>query len=121
MIQQIPYETVKQFFNLAKKDKVNLKDTKTTVWFGYYAHGILRGVAGTILKHGKGRIRGVFVPENYRGKGYGQSLMKYVMRYFEQENACYVDQLASNYEWWIKQGWKIKSIVKNGAWVYKVI
>ena len=121
MIKQITYDEVKQFSNMAKKDKVNLKDTETTIWFGYYDNEALVGVTGTILKHGKGRIRGVFVPKDHRGKGYGQTLMEYIMKYFDKENACYVDQLASNYEWWLKKGWNLKSIVKNGAWVYKII
>jgi hypothetical protein len=120
-IRQISYNIVKQLESKAQKDKVCLKDTESTVWFGAYDNDVLLGVAGSICKNGKGRIRGVFVLPEYRKIGAGKMMMDYIMHHFADCGACYVDQLSSQYEWWVKQGWKIKSIVPNGAWIYKKI
>ena len=37
-IEQVNHSEVKKLSNLAKKDKVNLKDTATTKWFAIYYH-----------------------------------------------------------------------------------
>lgn len=120
-INKIEFDIVKPLSSKAIKDKVCLKDTKTTVWFGAYDEKNLCGVAGSILKDGKGRIRGVFVLPEYRKLGIGSKLMEHIINYFKSNNACYIDQLSSNPNWWVKKSWKIKSTVKNGAWVYKNI
>ncbi len=120
-IEPINFDIAKLLSSKAKKDKVNLKDTETTKWFGVYLDNKLCGVAGTILKNGKGRIRSVFVIEEYRGQGLGSSLMKFIIDDLIENNACYIDQLASNPKWWIEQSWKVKSVVKNGSWIYKIL
>ena len=120
-VRQISYNTVKTLASKAAKDKVCLKDTATTKWFAAYDDDVLLGVAGSILKNGNGRIRGVYVLPEYRKLGAGRMMMEHIMFYFSDSGACYVDQLSSQYEWWVKQGWKIKSIVPNGAWIYKTI
>lgn len=117
----IEYNIVKTLINKAKYDKVCLKDTITTKWFGAFIDGVLCGVAGTILKNGKGRIRGVFVVKEHRKLGIGSQLMNYIIKFLSDNNACYIDQLASNPDWWIKHNWKIKAPAKNGAWVFKTI
>jgi GNAT superfamily N-acetyltransferase len=120
-IKQIDYKEVKTLINKAKYDKVCLKDTNTTKWFGAFIENMLCAVAGTILKNGKGRIRGVFVVREHRKLGIGSQLMNYIIEYFSNNNACYIDQLASNPDWWVKKNWKVKSLARNGAWVYKTI
>ena len=120
-IEQINFKKVKTFTAPASKEKVCLKDTKTTIWFGAFIDNNLCGIAGSILKNGKGRIRGVFVLPQYRKNGVGSQLMEHIINYFKNNNACYIDQLASNPNWWVNKNWKIKSTVKNGAWVYKNI
>jgi GNAT superfamily N-acetyltransferase len=120
-IMEIEYKQVKTLVNKAKYDKVCLKDTKTTKWFGAFIDKLLCGVAGTILKNGKGRIRGVFVVKEHRKLGMGSQLMKHIINYLSDNHACYIDQLASNPEWWVKNNWKIKSLARNGAWIYKTI
>lgn len=118
---EIDYNMVKTLNNKAKLDKVCLKDTQTTKWFGAYLDNVLCGVAGTILNNGKGRIRGVFVLKEHRKHGIGSKLMNYIINYLIDNNACYIDQLSSHPEWWIKNNWKVKSKVKNGSWIYKTI
>lgn len=120
-IKQIDFQLVKPLSSKAIKDKVCLKNTNTTIWFGAYNEINLCGVAGSILKGSKGRIRGVFVLPEYRKLGIGSMLMQYIVDYFKNNNACYIDQLASNPNWWVQKNWKVKSTVKNGAWVYKNI
>jgi GNAT superfamily N-acetyltransferase len=120
-VREISYNTVKPLASKALKDKVCLKDTATTKWFAAYDNDVLLGVAGSILKNGNGRIRGVYVLPEYRKLGAGRMMMDHIMYYFSDNGACYVDQLSSHYDWWVKQGWKIKSIVPNGAWIYKTI
>ena len=120
-IQEISYTNVKPLIKYARHDKVCLKDTETTKWFGIYEKDRLCGVAGSIAKDGKGRIRGVFVLQEHRGKSYGSTLMNHLMTYFSNNNVNYVDQLSSHPEWWLEQGWQSKSIVKNGQWIYKNI
>ena len=120
-IETVSHEVIKKLSNKAKLDKVNLKDTKTTKWFAIYGNDILLGCAGTILKHGKGRIRGVFILPQYRKFGFGSKLMTHIIEDLKNNHACYIDQLSSQPNWWIKNGWKTKSIVKNGSWIYKIL
>lgn len=120
-IEQINFEKIKLLSNLASKEKVCLKNTTTTIWFGAFIEENLCGVAGSILKNGKGRIRGVFVVPSSRKLGVGSLLMEHLINYFKANNACYIDQLAVNPNWWLNKNWKIKSKVKNGAWIYKNI
>jgi N-acetylglutamate synthase-like GNAT family acetyltransferase len=120
-IETVNYAEVKKLLNKAKKDKVNLKDTATTQWFAIYQDNVLCGCAGTILKFGKGRIRSVFVLPEYRKLGLGSKLMKHIVEDLSNNNACYIDQLSSQPSWWIKNGWKVKSEVKNGSWIYKIL
>tara|TARA_Y100001972_G_scaffold71073_2_gene86459 strand:- start:613 stop:996 length:384 start_codon:yes stop_codon:yes gene_type:complete len=120
-IEQVNHSEVKKLSNLAKKDKVNLKDTATTKWFAIYYHNKIIGCAGTILKNGKGRIRGVFILSKYRGLGLGSKLMKHIIDDLIDNHACYIDQLSSQPKWWLNNGWKVKSTVKNGSWIYKLV
>jgi GNAT superfamily N-acetyltransferase len=122
MIRIITHNEVKVFQSKAAKEGICLKDTKTTTWFGAFDDdNNLCGVAGTILKNGKGRIRGVYVDPNKRGNNYGSSLMYNIIEWLCSNNACYIDQFAGKPNWWVKQGWKIKKSTDNGSWVYKTI
>lgn len=123
VVTLIPYQQVKPWMGRAAKDGVCLKDTAGgTTWFGALdEQGALCGVAGATLKAGKGRIRGVFVLPEHRGKKIGSTLMDSVLEWFCEQNACYIDQLSSLPGWWIKRGWKIKAPAKRGAWIYKII
>jgi N-acetylglutamate synthase-like GNAT family acetyltransferase len=120
-IEKVNHNVIQKLSNKAKKDKVNLKDTETTQWFAIYGNDVLLGCAGTILKNGKGRIRGVFVLPEYRKLGLGSKLMQFIIDDLSNNNACYIDQLSSQPNWWLKNGWKTKSVVKNGSWIYKII
>jgi GNAT superfamily N-acetyltransferase len=120
-IKKINHSKVKPLIKFSKNDVVCLKDTKTTEWFGLYEPNLI-GVAGVIIKSGKGRIRGVFILPEKRKMGYGSQLMSYIIEYMESKGVSYIDQLSSHPNWWInKNGWKIKSIVKNGSWIYTKI
>lgn len=120
-IAEISYNTVKPLSSKASKDKVCLKDTPQTQWFGAYIENELCGVAGAAVKDGNGRIRGVYVLPQHRGKGLGSTMMQALMAYFDNKSVCYVEQLASQPDWWLKQGWKLKAPHKNGAWIYKTL
>lgn len=119
-IQKITHNIIKPLISKSKNDKVCLKDTKTTEWFGIYTES-LSGCAGVIIKNGKGRIRGVFILPEKRKLGLGSQLMSYIIDYMEESGVTYIDQLSSSPSWWVKNGWTIKSNVKNGSWIYKKI
>jgi N-acetylglutamate synthase-like GNAT family acetyltransferase len=120
-IQKITHNEVKPLISKSKGDKVCLKDTKTTQWFGVYQEEALCGCAGVIIKNGKGRIRGVFILPDCRKFGMGSKLMRYIVEYMEDSGVSYIDQLSSHPNWWLKNGWTTKSIVTNGSWIYKKI
>jgi N-acetylglutamate synthase-like GNAT family acetyltransferase len=118
-IVEVTHDRIWHLNGAAKKDKVCLKDTNTTKWFAIYVDYHIIGCAGIIIKGSKGRIRGVFILPEHRNKGYSSQLMSYIIKYMTDENVCYIDQLSSQPEWWIKNGWKEKSKALNGSWVYK--
>jgi len=121
IIKEVSIDVLLPLKNMAKKDKVNISEPSSNGKFfaSYDEEGNLVGCAGIIVKNNKGRIRSVFIKPEYRGKGYSSTLMSYIIKYMTDLHVCYIDQLSSQPEWWIKNGWKEKSKVKNGSWIFK--
>ena len=75
-VRIVSFEEIKHHAYLASKERVSVKHTPSTIWFGIFDPKLV-GFGGLIFKKDKARIKGDFVLHQYRGKGYGHLLTKY--------------------------------------------
>jgi len=84
-VQFIKFDMIKGFASRAAKERVSVKDTASTVWFGifenfYTEESELVGFGGVIIKGSKARVKSIYVLPEHRGKGYGSLLTEHMIR-----------------------------------------
>ena len=77
-VQFIQFKLIKGYASRAAKERVSVKDTPSTVWFGVFDSELI-GFGGVIIKGSKARVKSIFVLPEHRGKGYGSLLTDHMI------------------------------------------
>ena len=107
LLLQIEYAAVAPFKSAAARDQVSVSDTRETYWFLYKVDGELVGLCGLLRTTLGGRIKGVWVKPEHRGKGHGTSMTRELIRQaIDVLFFLRLEALAHNPAFYEELGWK---------------
>lgn len=114
-IEQVTYADVAPFAGLAAKERTSISDTKGTEWFlARSKGGEVCGVAGLIKCTFGYRIKGVYVPRHFRGRGIGERLTQFLFDKCD-ERCAGIEVYAYNESFYTGHGFRKFGVLPNGA------
>ena len=117
-LRQVDYPTAAAFKSLAAKDHVSISDTMDTTWF-LFEDGpfLVLGVCALMRRATGGRIKGVWVRPEHRGKGIGRQMTLALIEHAVDHMLCFrLEALAHNPAFYEGLGWeRIGAPTSNGA------
>ena len=121
MIVDADFEDVRRYAGRAAKEGVSVKHTPTTMWFAIYDGDIgMVGFGGLLIKAGKARVKGDWVLQEHRGKGYGYELHEHRVQLCLRNPRIKVMEAHSLHpRFYEGNGWVILGEYKEGTYIVR--
>ena len=114
-IRSVNYEEVFPFYARAAKERVSLKTSKETWWYGIVNdNNEILGVAGLLKVKIGYRIKGVYVLPDYRNMGLGGQLTEHLIKFCENRFSL-IEAFAYNPKYYEEKGFTRYGSLPNGA------
>ena len=114
-IRSVNYEEVFPFYSKAAKERVSLKTSKETWWYGVVnENNEILGVAGLLKVKIGYRIKGVYVLPDYRNMGLGGQLTEHLIQFCENRFSL-IEAFAYNPKYYEEKGFTRYGSLPNGA------
>jgi len=116
-LRRVDYAEVAPFKSAAAKDHVSIADTRETFWFAYEDGPKLIGFCGLLRTAFGGRIKGIWVKPEFRGRGDGRAMTLALIKTAVDDLLFFrLEALAHNPAVYEGLGWKrLGGPLPNGA------
>lgn len=117
-LRRVEYADVSPFKSAAARDHVSVSDTRETFWFLYEDDaGALIGFCGLLRTPLGGRVKGVWVKPEFRGRGHGTAMtVALIQQATEELFFLRLEALAHNPKFYEGMGWqRLGNPMPNGA------
>ena len=116
MVEKCQFDEIKQLAPLAAKARVSVSNTTGTRWFKVVAGDQIIGCGAVMKKKSPvGRIKGIFILEEYRGQQYGLKLTEELISYAKARFCKSFDLYTWHPEFWESIGCKKVGVNAHGA------
>lgn len=99
-------EYVQPLRSAARRDHVSLSNSPGKVWYAIEVEDIPVAVAFVQVARGRGRIGGIYVKPDHRGRGYGEQLTAACIRAVRDAFCGVADCYALNPQYWVGLGFE---------------
>lgn len=108
---------VRPFKSAAARDHVSVSETRDTLWFVYEQGAEILGICALMRTKLGGRIKGVWIDPQHRGRGHGRQMTIELIKHATGELLFpRLEALAHNPAFYEAMGWKRVGVpVSNGA------
>lgn len=113
-VKQVDYSVIAPFAGLAARNRVSISNTKNTEWYAIYDADKMLGFAGLMKVSVGYRIKGVFVHDEFRGRGAGEAITSHLFNICDARCAD-IEVYAYNAKFYIQKGFKEFGELPNGA------
>jgi len=115
-IKKCEFVEVRHLASLASKAHVSVQATAGTQWFSVSKNDIIIG-CGALMKKGGciGRVKGIYIKDEYRGAGYGLKLTEALIQDGRDKLCTGIDLYTWHPEFWKKHGYRIIGKNAHGA------
>ena len=116
MISKCEYADIRHLASIASQSHVSVSKTQDTQWFKAEKDGRIVGCSALMKKKKPiGRVKGIFVLEEFRGMGIGLELTNVLIQDAIEKHCSAIDLFTWHPDFWLKLGYRVIGKNSHGA------